>query len=202
LQHCPPTILSFTIGAPLTSLFTGATEQLTATVQFSNGAIMDVTNTARWQSSNPAAATIGASGLLTPAGTGSTTITATFEGVTATQSIATATTMSQLQALPSLATDGSGNYMVQLSFTNTGNITLSNIGLTSAQLGSTTGPLPGSIPSLAPGATQVISVTFPASAGAPKTGALLRIAAAYSLSIPDGPAQQSSLSASFRVSLP
>jgi len=195
------TAQSIVIGAPLTSLFTGATEQLTATIQLSNGATMDATNTAKWQSSNPAAATISGTGLLTPKATGSTIISATLQGLTATQTIASTTTNAQLVAVPSLSTDGSGNYVVELAFDNPGNITLTNISVTSAQLGSTTAPFPKSI-SLVPDSFQAVFLTFPASAGAPATGALLRIVATYTVAIPDGPTQQSSLSANFRLILP
>ena len=110
--------------------------------------------------------------------------------------------VSLLKMLPSLTTDANGDYVVQLSLTNAGNMALANIGLASAVLNSATAPLPAPITSLAVGDTAVMSLTFPASAGSPHTTALLRLAAGYSAPNSNGSTQAGSLSANFRVSLP
>ena len=63
-----------------------------------------------------------------------------------------------------LTTDGSGNYMAQVTITNTGNVTVSSLQLTSATLGS--GSLlttPAAITNLRAGQSAVVTLTFPPS---------------------------------------
>ena len=55
--------------------------QATATARFSSGSEVDVTNSARWTSSNPSVATVSAGGAITGAGPGMTEIRAAYEGV-------------------------------------------------------------------------------------------------------------------------
>jgi len=67
---------------------TGATVQFAATALYIRSShpstTKDVTNQVTWASSNPAAVTINSSGLATAVGVGSTTITATLKGFSAT----------------------------------------------------------------------------------------------------------------------
>ena len=63
-----------------TSIGSGATTQLTASATLADGSAQIVTNVATWQSSNPSAATVSSSGLVTWVATGVTTITATYLG--------------------------------------------------------------------------------------------------------------------------
>lgn len=60
----------------------GQTQQYTAIGTYAAGNTADITNTATWASSNPLVATIDANGLATGLTVGSTTITATLDGVT------------------------------------------------------------------------------------------------------------------------
>lgn len=63
-----------------------------------------------------------------------------------------------------LTTDSSGNFIAQITITNTGNITVSSVQVTSATLGA--GSLlsaPAAITNLAPGQSAVFTLTFPAS---------------------------------------
>ena len=60
----------------------GQKAQLTAYEKPSASAVQDVTNTATWQSSNPAVATVSSTGLLTALTLGSTVITATDQATT------------------------------------------------------------------------------------------------------------------------
>jgi trimeric autotransporter adhesin len=60
----------------------GLTEQLTATGELSDGTTEDLSSTATWASSKTSVATINATGLATAAGVGTSSITATFDGVT------------------------------------------------------------------------------------------------------------------------
>jgi Bacterial Ig-like domain (group 2) len=57
----------------------GRTFQMTATARFSNGG-QDVTNAASWESSNPSVGPISSGGLLTGLATGTTVVTATYQG--------------------------------------------------------------------------------------------------------------------------
>lgn len=61
--------------------------QLTATALASDGSANDVSSQAGWQSSNPAVASVSATGLVTALAPGTTTITATFDGVSATTTV-------------------------------------------------------------------------------------------------------------------
>jgi hypothetical protein len=63
-------------------LYTGDSQQFTATAHYSNGSSLDLTSSAAWASSNTTVATINASGLATAVGGGSTNVTATYNGVT------------------------------------------------------------------------------------------------------------------------
>jgi hypothetical protein len=68
----------------------GASSQFTATANFSNGSNQNVTNDATWQSSNPAVATISASGLVTTVGSGEADVQATYQNTTGKLHIAVA----------------------------------------------------------------------------------------------------------------
>jgi hypothetical protein len=57
----------------------GRTFQMTATARFSNGG-KDVTSAASWHSSNPSVGPISSGGLLTGLDTGTTVVTATYQG--------------------------------------------------------------------------------------------------------------------------
>ena len=74
-----------TVSPATASLVVGATQQLTAVLKDVNGNVL--TRPVTWSSSNTAAATVDASGLVTAVGAGSTTITATSEGKSGTSSI-------------------------------------------------------------------------------------------------------------------
>ena len=88
--------------------------------------------------------------------------------------------------LGTLTTDLSGNYIVPLTIKNTGGIAANNAALSSAsvsvsvngklQTTATSSALPVSLGSLAPGASQTATITFPAAAGAPQSAALLKLA--------------------------
>jgi hypothetical protein len=82
-----PTVTSVTItGNP--SLNGGnLTSQLIARATLSNGTLQDVSTLATWSSSNPAAATVSASGLVTAVSVGTTTISAAYQGQTGTLSV-------------------------------------------------------------------------------------------------------------------
>jgi hypothetical protein len=68
-------------GAAPTALAPGDTRQLFATASRRDGTVVDVTNLATWQSSNPSIATVSASGLLVAAAEGSIDLFATYSDV-------------------------------------------------------------------------------------------------------------------------
>lgn len=81
----PLTLVSITIQPSLPSMAPGTTLQLAAVGRFSNNAQLDLSNRVVWGSANPAVATVDGTGLAASTGsTGSTTITATLEGISGT----------------------------------------------------------------------------------------------------------------------
>jgi len=83
LQAPPPTLVSITVApANQTLILGGNTQQYTATANYSDGTTSDVTSSATWASSNPGVATITATGLASTIGSGYTSITASYNGVT------------------------------------------------------------------------------------------------------------------------
>ena len=69
--------------AQTTTLAKGSTEQLTVLGTYSDGTFQDLTSKVTWLSSNPSAATISSSGLVSAVGAGmTTTISATLAGTT------------------------------------------------------------------------------------------------------------------------
>jgi hypothetical protein len=80
-----PTPITMTVTGTVPTL--GQASQLTATITLTNGTKQDVTSQATWSSSNPPAATISSSGLLTVASLGIATITATYQGISGTLSV-------------------------------------------------------------------------------------------------------------------
>jgi len=78
----PPVLASIVVTPADSSILPGATKQLTATGNFSDGGIQDLTSTAVWASSSPSEATVSASGLVTGVNFGSATISATSGAIT------------------------------------------------------------------------------------------------------------------------
>ncbi|MNG92351.1 Bacterial Ig-like domain (group 2) [compost metagenome] len=72
------------ITTPPLALAAGLTGQLAATGSYNNGSNVDVTASVNWVSSNPAAATVSTSGLVTAVAPGTATITGTLDGQIAT----------------------------------------------------------------------------------------------------------------------
>ena len=197
-----PVVQSVAAQAPYPTIYSGVNQQLTAIAQFSDGTQVNVTNTAEWSSSEPQVGGVGQTGILNTSSPGSTTVSAAFSGVSATQNIKVVSPVYHLNAAPSISKDGNGNYVVQLTFTNSGNVALMGIGVTVAQLNSVTAPLPAPIASLAPGASASVQLVFPVSAGADQSTGLLRIGAKYLAVIPGGASQWGTLAENYRLVLP
>ena len=75
-------LTSITVSPGPASFALGTTQQFTATANYSGGSTTDVTATADWGVANTAVATIDGSGLATSNAAGSTTVTASLNGVT------------------------------------------------------------------------------------------------------------------------
>jgi uncharacterized protein YjdB len=81
------TLTSLTITPVNPSIANGTSVQLTATGIFSNGTTQNLTNSVSWTSSSTSVATVSSTGLVTGASPGSTTITATQGGVSASTTV-------------------------------------------------------------------------------------------------------------------
>jgi trimeric autotransporter adhesin len=81
LTVTPETLAYIDVTSTRSSISAGTTLQFTATGNFSDGSHQVLTASATWRSSDSAVATIDSSGKVTAEGIGTTTITATLEGV-------------------------------------------------------------------------------------------------------------------------
>jgi hypothetical protein len=77
-----PTLSSITVSPGSQTLSSGSTLQLAATGSYSDGSSKVLTSSATWSSSNTAAATVSSGGLVTAVKAGSSSISATFGGIT------------------------------------------------------------------------------------------------------------------------
>lgn len=85
LAGCETKIATVDITPPKVELKAdNESKQLTATPKDKDGVAIEDERVAVWKSADPAVATVTATGLLKPAGSGTTTVTATFEEVSAT----------------------------------------------------------------------------------------------------------------------
>jgi hypothetical protein len=87
----PPTVTGVSVTGAAGAPTVGDTAQLTATAAFSDGSSQSVTSQAAWESSNPAVATVSASGLATFLAAGDSDLKATFRGTTGTSRVTVAT---------------------------------------------------------------------------------------------------------------
>jgi len=76
------TITSIDVTAQSSSIALGTTDQFTATANFTDGSTQDITRFAKWSSSDANVAIISPAGEAFTAGTGTTTISASMNGVT------------------------------------------------------------------------------------------------------------------------
>lgn len=156
----PSSIASLVVTGAKSLTAAGQTVQLTATATLSDGSTKDVTATATWTSSNTGAATVSSGGLVTALSNGSVTITATYQGTTATATVAI-----------SLSTSG-GNILTATvdgaAFTGLGVTTIqaSNAAVPSGKLIGIDGAS-GFVPPY-----QILDITFPAAVGTYQLGPL------------------------------
>ncbi len=181
--------IQITPGAP--SVAAGLSQQLTATARYSDGTTKDVTNSAAWSSSNTSVATVSSSGSVTTNAQGSTTISASYSGVSGRTTLTvTAAALVSLSVTPlsiSIAPGTATQFIATGTFTdnNTRNVTgsvswaSSDPSVASINLNGASGLAKG----LAPGTTNIT-----ASSGAISSSASLTVTSATLLSIVVTPA--------------
>jgi uncharacterized protein YjdB len=79
--QAPKTLTSITVTPANPTIFTGTTQQFTATGTYSDGSTANLTSTATWNSATPAVASVNGSGLASALSTGTSTISATVGSV-------------------------------------------------------------------------------------------------------------------------
>lgn len=95
-------VTSLTVTPANSNMPASTTKQFTATASFSDGSSQDVTASALWGSSNPAAASINNQGLVSSVAAGSTTITAVLGSVSGSTNLTVSTvTLTGIAVLPS-----------------------------------------------------------------------------------------------------
>jgi len=100
LTVTPPVLASISVTPTNASIPTGATQQYTATGNYSDGSTQNLTGTVTWSSTNTAAATISGGGLATGAGTGTTTIRATSGAVSGSTTLTVTATLVSVAVSP------------------------------------------------------------------------------------------------------
>ncbi len=96
----PSTLSSISVGPAGQTILTGANLQLTALGTFSNFSAQDLSSQAAWNSSNSSVATVSSSGLVTALTPGSTTVSATMNGVTGSATVQVAPLFIGTASLP------------------------------------------------------------------------------------------------------
>jgi uncharacterized protein YjdB len=92
---------SISISSSGSTLTTGQTLQLSASGNYSDASIVNLTAQATWTSSDSTIATVDANGLVTAVGSGTVQITATLNGVSASASIQVSPALTSIDVLPS-----------------------------------------------------------------------------------------------------
>ncbi len=199
-----PILQSVSITPPLATLVIGYPLQLSATGTFSDGTTRIISGEVSWSNSNAAAAVSDQSGVITGMAPGSTAFTASFGPLSASAGVTAVSPSYAVVAAPSGPASVSGqNYIVNVKVTNSGNVPVSGVALTSVLLNSTPAlPSRPTIGLLAPGASSTFSFTFPGTAGAHGAIASLRTRGTYNVTLPGGATQAETFTTGGRLALP
>jgi len=129
----PKSLSSISITPSNPSIAVNATEQFTATGNYSDGSTTNLSSSATWASSNQSIATVSEAGVGKGAAAGSTAITATMSGVTGsttltvTAAAVTVTSIAVSPATASITTGATQQFTATATYSNgsTGNVTAS-----------------------------------------------------------------------------
>ncbi len=105
-----PALLSITVSPNQSSLPAGESEQLTATGNFSDGTVQNLTQSATWSSSAPGVATITAGGLAKAVTAGTSSLSATMTSITSSATLTvTSAALVSIAVTPGNASIAAGN---------------------------------------------------------------------------------------------
>lgn len=97
------TLTSVSVSPTTASISTGSTEQFKATATYSDGSTADVTSSATWAAKSQSVASVNTGGLAKGVAPGSTTVTATFSGMSGSATLSVAPTLTSITVSPSTA---------------------------------------------------------------------------------------------------
>jgi uncharacterized protein YjdB len=156
----PVALVSIALAPQAPSLNIGAVRQLTATATYSNGTTVDVTNTATYSSATQANATVNIGGLVNGLAAGSSVVTASFGGMSASTTVTvSAATLSSIAVTPanaSVAVTGKQQFVATGTYSdNSTAIITSSVNWTSANTGIATVLNTGVATGIAVGSTTI-----------------------------------------------
>jgi uncharacterized protein YjdB len=129
-----PTLVSISIAPLAPSVQIGATRQMFVTARYSDASVVNVSNTSTYVSATPSVATVGAStGMVSGVSAGSSLVTATFGGMTASTTVtvpaATITAIAVTPAASSVAVGATRQFTATATYSDasTGNVTNSAV---------------------------------------------------------------------------
>ncbi len=115
-----PSLTSVSVTPSPVTLVAGATQQFTATANYSDGSTHNVTTTAQWSAANTAVATVNAAGIATAVANGSTAVTATFNGISgsATLNVKTLTSIAVTPGAPTFSTGSTEQFTATATYSD------------------------------------------------------------------------------------
>ena len=118
----PPALVSITVAPNQSSLPAGESEQLTATGNFSNGTVQNLTQSATWSSSAAATASVSAAGNVVANATGAATITAASGSITGSANVTVSppvvTALNIIPATLSIVAGGNSQLLATATLSN------------------------------------------------------------------------------------
>jgi Bacterial Ig-like domain (group 2)/PQQ-like domain len=171
----PKSLSSISVTATSSSIAVDATEQFTATGNYSDGSTVNLSSSVTWASSNQAAATVSGTGVATGVAAGSTAITATMGGITGsmtltvTAAIVTLTSIAISPATPGMSVGATQQFTATATYSNgsTGNVTSNATWSSSATAVATISS--GGLATAQGGGTTTISATLSGKTGSTTT---------------------------------
>lgn len=199
LTVLPATVASLSLTPAATTFQIGAIRQLSTIATYTDGKVVDVTGVATYNSTTPAAVSVNASGLITGVAAGSSALSASFGGKTATaQATTSAATVSSIAVTPASATvaiGGTQQYLAVATYSDNSTAVVTNSAVWNSSntaiaavlnTGLATGVTPGNstITATAGGKSGTAQITVTATAPPPpppSAGVNLRSAANFAV---------------------